>query len=57
MKVYDVLGKEVAILVNEEESAGTYKIDFNGNTLASGIYFYSLRANNFVQNRKMILLK
>ncbi len=57
LKVYDVLGKEVAILVNEEKPADNYKIDFNGNTLASGIYFYSLWANNFVQNRKMVLLK
>ncbi|MFA6978511.1 MAG: T9SS type A sorting domain-containing protein [Ignavibacteriaceae bacterium] len=57
LKVYDVLGKEVAILVNEEESEGTYKIDFDGSKLASGIYFYILRADNFIQNRKMILLK
>ncbi|MFA4923997.1 MAG: T9SS type A sorting domain-containing protein [Ignavibacteriaceae bacterium] len=57
LKVYDVLGKEVAILVNEEKQAGSYKIDFNRSHLASGIYFYTLRANNFVRNRKMILLK
>jgi hypothetical protein len=57
LKVYDVLGKEVAILVNEEKSAGNYKIDFDGSELASGIYFYTLQADNFVQNRKMILLK
>lgn len=67
LKVYDVLGKEVTVLVNEEKLVGNYKIDFNGSNLASGIsakggyasgvYFYTLRANNFVQSRKMILLK
>lgn len=57
LKVYDMLGNEVAILVDEEKPAGNYKIDFDGSKLATGIYFYSLRANNFVQNRKMILLK
>ncbi len=57
LKVYDILGNEVAVLVDEEKPAGNYKIDFNGSNLASGIYFYTLRTNNFVQNRKMILLK
>ncbi|MFA6978509.1 MAG: T9SS type A sorting domain-containing protein [Ignavibacteriaceae bacterium] len=57
LKVYDVLGNEVATLVNEEKPAGNYKIDFKGNNLASGIYFYTLRAGSFVQSRKMILLK
>ncbi|MCK9424822.1 MAG: T9SS type A sorting domain-containing protein [Ignavibacteriaceae bacterium] len=57
LKVYDVLGNEVAVLVNEEKQAGNYNIDFNGSNLASGIYYYTLRADNFVQNRKMILLK
>lgn len=57
LKIYDVLGNEVATLVNEEKPAGNYKIDFNGSHLASGIYFYTLRAGGFVQNRKMILLK
>ena len=57
LKIYDVLGNEVAVLVNEEKPAGNYKIDFKGNNLASGIYFYTLRAGSFVQSRKMILLK
>lgn len=57
LKVYDVLGNEVATLLNEEKSAGVNKIDFDGSKLTSGIYFYTLRANNFVQNRKMILIK
>ncbi|MDP3148085.1 MAG: family 16 glycosylhydrolase [Ignavibacteria bacterium] len=57
LKVFDILGNEVATLVDEEKEAGYHSIDFNGSDLASGIYFYTLRANNFVQNRKMILLK
>ena len=57
LKVYDILGNEVATLVHEEKPAGNYKTDFNGNNLASGIYFYTLRAGSFAQSRKMILLK
>jgi len=57
LKVYDVLGNDVAVLVNEEKPAGNYKTDFKGNNLASGVYFYTLRAGSFVQSRKMILLK
>jgi hypothetical protein len=57
LKIYDVLGNEVATLVNEEKPAGNYNVDFKGNNLASGIYFYTLRAGSFVQSRKMILLK
>ena len=57
LKVYDVLGNEVATLINEERPVGSYKTNFNGSNLASGIYFYTLRAKNFIQNRKMVLLK
>ena len=57
LKVYDVLGKEIATLVKEEKSAGNYSVKFNGNNLPSGVYFYALRVNNFVQNRKMVLLR
>ena len=57
LKVYDMLGNEVATLVNEEKPAGNYKTDFKGTNLASGIYFCTLRAGSFVQSRKMILLK
>jgi len=57
LKVYDVLGKQVLTIVNEEKSQGSYSVSFNGNNLTSGIYVYSLRVNNFTQNRKMILLK
>jgi len=61
LKVYDVLGKEVATLVNEEKSAGTYEVKFNPasgiQNPASGIYFYQLKAGSFIQTKKMILLK
>jgi photosystem II stability/assembly factor-like uncharacterized protein len=57
LKVYDVLGKEVATLVNEEKSSGKYSVNFNANNLASGIYFYKLQAGNFTKTMKMILMK
>ena len=56
LKVYDVLGKEIATLVNEEKPAGVYDVDFDGSNLTSGVYFYQLRAGDFVQTKKMILL-
>jgi len=57
LKVYDLLGREVVTLVNEEKPAGEYEVEFNGNNLPSGIYFYQLKADQFVETRKMVLLK
>jgi|WetSurMetagenome_2_1015567.scaffolds.fasta_scaffold38079_1 5'-nucleotidase / UDP-sugar diphosphatase len=57
MKVYDVLGNEVATLVNEEKVHGNYTAVFDATSFASGIYIYTLRTNNFVQTKKMILMK
>ncbi|MCU0406462.1 MAG: T9SS type A sorting domain-containing protein [Ignavibacteriaceae bacterium] len=57
LKVYDLLGKEVATLVNEEKPAGEYEVEFDGSSLTSGIYFYQLKAGSFVEARKMVLLK
>lgn len=57
LKTFDVLGNEVATLVNEEKDAGVYKLSFDGSSLASGIYFYRLSAGRNQQSRKMILLK
>jgi photosystem II stability/assembly factor-like uncharacterized protein len=62
IKVYDILGREVATLVNEEKPAGHYEVEFNSHSgevqnLSSGIYFYQLRAGSFVETKKMILLK
>ncbi|TDJ06073.1 MAG: T9SS type A sorting domain-containing protein, partial [Deltaproteobacteria bacterium] len=57
VKVFDVLGNEIANLVNEEKAAGIYEINFNSNNLSSGIYFYQLRAGSFVETKKMLLLR
>lgn len=57
LKVYDMLGKEVSVLVNQQQSPGTYRIKFNASALSSGIYFYKLSTDNFKSMRKMILLK
>jgi hypothetical protein len=57
LKIYDVLGNEVAALVNEYKTAGNYEASFGKNELASGVYIYRLTVNNFIQTRKMILEK
>jgi len=67
LKVYDILGNEIATLVNEVQSHGEYEIDFsaesgsasgrNGSSLSSGIYFYQLKAGDFTDTKRMILLK
>lgn len=57
LKVYDVLGKEVAVLVDEYRQAGTYEVIFDGSGLASGIYFYRLTSRSFTETKKMILAK
>ena len=57
LKVYDLLGREVATLVNEEKPAGEYEVDFIGSNLSSGVYFYQLQAGNFIETKKMILLQ
>jgi len=57
LKVYDVLGKEIATLVNEEKPAGIYEVNFNAVNLPAGVYFYRLQTGDFVQTKKMILLK
>lgn len=57
LKVYDILGRVTATLVNERKSAGEYEISFDASKLASGVYFYQLRAGSFIQTRKMMLLR
>jgi hypothetical protein len=57
LKVYDLLGKEVAELVNSVKPAGEYNVEFNATTLPSGIYAYRLEAGSFVSVKKMILMK
>ncbi|MCH8034271.1 MAG: T9SS type A sorting domain-containing protein [Bacteroidetes bacterium] len=57
LKVYDVLGKEIVTLVNEEKPAGNYEFEFDGSALTSGIYFYQLKTDTYIETRKMVLLK
>jgi hypothetical protein len=67
LKVYDILGNEIATLVNEEKPAGEYEVEFsaiggsgfggNAYNLPSGVYFYLLKAGSFVETKKMLLLK
>jgi Secretion system C-terminal sorting domain len=57
LKVYDILGKEILTLVNEEKSSGRYEVNFDASKLASGVYLYRLNVNDYVDVRKMLLLK
>jgi hypothetical protein len=57
LKVYNLLGEEVATLINKEMTKGSYEVDFKGTNYSSGIYFYKITADNYVATRKMILLK
>ena len=57
LKVYDVLGNEIATLVNEEKQPGVYEVEFDASSFASGMYLYKLQSGTFVQTNKMILLK
>jgi hypothetical protein len=57
LKIYDILGNEVATLLNEQKPAGTYEVNFDAGSLSSGVYFYRLQAGTYVQSKKMTLLK
>lgn len=57
LKVYDAIGREVAVLVNERKAAGSYKIHFDASQLASGVYYYKLTAGNFSDVKKMVVIK
>ena len=57
LKIYDILGKEVASIVNNQLAAGIYSYDFNGSALASGMYFYRLESNGFTDVKRMMLIK
>ncbi|HRN27333.1 MAG TPA: T9SS type A sorting domain-containing protein [Ignavibacteriaceae bacterium] len=57
LKIYDVLGREIATLVNEEKTAGNYEVSFDASQLSSGIYLYTIQVGRFTQTRKMVLLK
>jgi hypothetical protein len=57
LKIYDILGREIQTLVNESLQPGSYEVTFDGSNLPSGIYFYRLETNNFVQTKKMLMIK
>jgi hypothetical protein len=57
LKVYDILGTEIATLVNQEKPAGNYEVNFNASNLPSGVYIYKMKAGEYVETRKMVLLK
>lgn len=57
LKVFDVLGKEVAVLINEVRNAGSYSVDWNASVYNSGVYFYKLESNGFSETRRMLLVK
>jgi hypothetical protein len=57
LKVFDILGREVATLVNDEKPVGYYEIKFNASNLPSGIYFYRLKAGSYIETKKMVLMK
>ncbi|MFN0158582.1 MAG: choice-of-anchor B family protein [Bacteroidota bacterium] len=57
LKVYDILGREVAILVDGMQTVGSHRVEFNASIFVSGVYFYRLKAGNFVEQKKMVLMK
>jgi hypothetical protein len=57
LKVYDILGKEVTVLVNKEQEAGEYEVEWNASNIPSGVYFYTLRAGEFTTTKKLVLLR
>jgi hypothetical protein len=57
LKIYDVLGREVRLLVAERQNAGNHSVTFNAKNLPSGIYFYKIEAGQFTQVKKMMLIK
>ncbi|HLP15770.1 MAG TPA: ethylbenzene dehydrogenase-related protein [Bacteroidota bacterium] len=57
VKVFDITGREISVLVNEELQQGSYTVQFDGRKFASGVYFYTIKAGSFVETRKMLMLK
>jgi hypothetical protein len=57
LAVYDILGREVSVLVNERKDAGAYEVKFDGSHFANGVYIYRIRAGEFVQTKRLMLLK
>ncbi len=57
LKIYDILGREISELVNQKQLPGNYEVVFDASSLSSGIYFYKLQTSNFIEIKKMIVLK
>ena len=57
LKVYDILGREVATLVNEEKTTGNYQVNFDASGVSTGVYLYKIQAGSYIQTKKMILLR
>jgi hypothetical protein len=57
LKIFNLLGKEIATVINEEKPAGKYEVDFSAKGLASGVYIYRMKVNDFITSKKMILLR
>lgn len=57
LKVFDILGKEISVLVNEKQKSGFHEIEFNGGELAAGVYFYKLKTESYTQTKRMLLIK
>ena len=55
--IYDAIGREVKTLVNEQQNAGSYQIEFDGSNFPSGVYFYKLSATEFTETKKMVMIK
>lgn len=55
--IYDVLGREIAVLVNEKKETGSYSVEFNAFQLPSGVYIYTLQVNGYTASKKLLLLK
>ena len=57
LTIFDITGKEISKLVNENQNVGDYKVNFDADNLPSGIYFYQLKTESFIETKKMVLLK
>ena len=57
LSVYDILGREMTLLVNENKSVGNYRVTFDANDLPGGIYFYRMQAGSFSETKKLLLLR
>ena len=55
--MFDLLGREVEVIVNKYLKSGSYSVQFNGNNLPSGVYYYELRAGSFSETKRMVLVK